>query len=545
MFRKDLLFITFVCVALASLWVTLAPSVSGNQPLVDKRNLPAIQATQDVIRQVDAEYVESWNASGIEPAPTADALTICRRLSLALTGTIPSFEELRQLEKIAEADQVDWWLDHLFSDRRYSDYLAERLARVYVGVEEGPFLVFRRRRFTSWLSDCLLENKPYDEIVRHLISDVGVWTEKPAVNFLTVTSTDGKPDEIRLAGRTARAFLGIRLDCMQCHDDNLEGRWAQSDFHELAAFYSEACHSITGVADKPRDYETQYLDAESAVMVTPSVPFDDEIAPADDSSSADAQTRHVGTRREQLADWVTHPKNDAFPRAIVNRTWALLFGKPLVEPIDNIPLEGPYPVGLESLAKDFVRNEYNLQHLVRSIAKTRVFQLSSRSEHKLSVDHEAAWAVFPLTRLRPEQVAGSLLQSARLMTINADTHLLVRLDQNDKTDKFIKRYGDTGEDEFGRHGGTIPQRLLMMNGNLVKEKTKEDLVSNAATRISALSPDDRKAIRAAFLTVLTREPSQVEIDHFFGSLEATKHRTRFFEDLYWTLLNSTEASWNH
>ena len=534
MTRKDLLFAALVCLVVCGLWFDLAPRLGSGEKF--ETDLPAtFRDVEHVVHQIDAEFSARWGERGLQPAGAAGALTVCRRLSLALTGTVPSLEEIRQLEQVSESQRVDWWLDHLFADRRYADYIAERLTRVYVGVEEGPFLVFRRRRFVSWLSDCLHSNVPYDEIVRQLISETGVWTEKPAVNFLTVTSEDGKPNEIRLAGRTTRAFLGVRLDCMQCHDDNLDGDWRQSDFHQLAAFFSDAQHAITGIADKPRAYRTQYLDHSEPQAVLPNVPFAKELMDRE------------GSRRERLARWVTHPRNKAFGRTTVNRAWALLLGRPLVEPIDNIPLAGPYPPGLETLAEDFVTNGCDLRRLFTAIAKSRVFGLSSRADYELTEMHDENWAAFPVTRLRPEQVAGGLLQSARLKTINADTHILLRLARLEQTNEFVKRYGDTGEDEFDTHGGTIPQRLLMMNGDLVKERTKQDLVGNAATRIAALAPDDEKAIQSAYLAVLTRKPTDEERQHFTRSLAGARgnRRIRFFEDLYWVLLNSTEFSWNH
>lgn len=299
---------------------------------------------------VDAEFQQQWKQQNLLPVDKADNLLVARRLSLGLTGTIPSLEEIRAFESIDADQQIGWWLQHLFSDRRFSDYVAERLARAYVGTEEGPFLVFRRRRFVSWLSDALSENTAYDEIVRSLINGRGAWTDSPGVNFITVTNgtnEEGQPDEARLAARTTRAFLGVRLDCMQCHDDNLGGDWLQSDFHQLAAFFSEARSSGLGIQDADRDYEYTYLREEDSQVVEPNVPFAEELA------------NNVDTRRSRLAHWVTHRDNKAFARATVNRIWALMFGRPLVNPIDNIPLEGPYPPGLEMLANDFAAHGFS------------------------------------------------------------------------------------------------------------------------------------------------------------------------------------------
>jgi len=504
----------------------------------DGRPLVASSATT---QKVDEEFAGFWQQQGIETAAPADNLQIARRMSLALVGTVPSLEELRALELVPPKHQLDVWLRHLLSDRRFGDYVGERLARAYVGTEEGPFIVFRRRRFVSWLSDQLMENRPYDELVRSLISDRGTWTGSPAVNFITVTnSTNEKdqPDPARLAARTTRAFLGVRLDCMQCHDDNLGGDWKQSDFHQLAAFFAEARSSGLGIQDSPREYEFTYLDREESEVVEPKVPFSDDIVTAQSN------------RRQQLANWVTHPNNRAFARATVNRVWALLFSKPLVEPIDDISLVGPWPPGLETLANDFAENHFDLQRLIAQIVATRAFQLDSRVEHGFEVtkQHEQAWAVFPVTRLRPEQVAGSIVQSASLSTIDSNSHVLLQFVASQQVGEFVQRYGDTGEDEFDDRGGTIPQRLLMLNGKLVKERTKDDLVANAATRIAQQVEDDRRAVEQAFMVVLTRLPEDSEREYFTSILSddsVKDDRSRRMEDIFWSLLNSAEFSWNH
>ena len=490
------------------------------------------------VERVDTEFRRHWQAHGLQPARKANPLLIARRLSLGLTGTVPSLEEIRALESIQPQQQLVWWLDHLLSGRRYSDYVAERLARVLVGTENGPFIVFRRRRFVAWLSDCLHENKPYDELVRSLISDHGLWTDSPAINFITVTNgsdEEGQPDEKRLAARTTRAFLGVRLDCMQCHDDNLGGEWLQSDFHQLAAFYSGARQSGLGIQDTPRDYLYKYLGEDEEQTVVPHVPFNAELLPAD------------GPRRQQLAQWVTHPENHAFSRTIVNRMWALMCGRPLVEPIDDIPLEGPYPPGLETLAGDFASHGFDLRRLISLIAATHAFQQDSRAEYEITPAHEQHWAVFPLSRLRPEQVAGSIIQASSLSTIDSNSHIIVRLARFGQLGDFVTRYGDTGEDEFEDHGGTIPQRLVMLNGELIKEKTKDDLFSNAATRIAQQVADDPKAIESAYLVALSRRPTSAESEHFQSVIRQGKglSRAEALEDVFWTLLNSTEFSWNH
>ncbi|MCA9120938.1 MAG: DUF1553 domain-containing protein [Planctomycetales bacterium] len=548
MWQRNLLFISLGVAGLAALGSRLL----SNDPIVQPTKFDATRYERPDIRialqQVDDEFEASWKEKGLSSAGTADDLIIARRLSLGLTGTIPSLEEVRVLQSLPENQRLEWWISRLLEDRRYSDYVAERLARSYVGTDNGPFIVYRRRRFVTWLSDQLLENKPYDQMVRELISDKGIWTNSPSVNFLTVTLDEGnkgKPDAIRLAARTTRAFLGMRIDCLQCHDDNLgtmslgsenDSRTGlQSDFHHLAAFYGGTKFSLFGVTDGKDDYKYQYLHADKEEIIEPRPPFAEELLPDE------------GTQREKLAAWVTSDQNRPFARAMVNRMWAMMFGKPLVEPIDSIPLFGEYPPGLEALADDFVKHDYDLQHLIRMIAGTKAFQLSSRADFEVTQAHEDAWAVFPITRLRPEQMAGGIIQAASLTTIDAESHIISQLIRFNEQNQFIKRYGDTGEDEFEDRAGTIAQRLLMMNGELVKERSQPNPFLNATTRISVLAPTDEKAVETSYLTVLSRLPTAEEQSHFAKLLSGTKgdDRSKCLEDLYWVLVNSTEFSWNH
>jgi len=502
-----------------------------------------------VVAKINQEFRDHWREKGLSPAARADDLTIARRLSLALTGTIPSLEEIRELEKVRPADRVNWWLAHLLEDRRYADYVAERLARAYVGTENGPFIVYRRRRFVTWLADQLEKKTPYDAIVRELIADTGLWNAEPAVNFLTVTARQqegNRPDEVRLAARTTRAFLGMRIDCLQCHDDRLgnvtlgaadEPRGGkQADFHKLAAFFGQARTGLTGIQDDPkRSYQTKYLEADKEEVVAPQVPYGEEIFDG------------RGTRRQQLARWVTNPNNKPFARATANRLWAILFGRALLEPVDSIPLFGKYPPGLETLAEDFISHGYDVKRLIAIIAATDVYQLDSKADFEVTPAHEQEWAVFPVTRMRPEQVAGAVIQASSLTTINADAHIFSQLGKFIQTNQFVERYGDLGEDEFIDRGGTIPQRLLMMNGELVKERTDQNPVQNAATRIAMVTPKNHQAVETAYLVTLTRRPTPAELAHFTKRLADREERNRAgaMEDLYWVLLNSTEFSWNH
>ncbi len=542
MWKRNLLFAAVAGAGLLALAGSLAPTrpplPRDRQPWAAERDV----TFSTTLTRLNQAFRDSWQRAGIKPAPRADELALIRRLSLALEGTIPSLEELRQLEARPAHDRLPWWLAGIFADERHHDYLAERLARAYVGTKGGPFVLYRRRRFVSWLADELAANRPYDELVRRLIASSGLWTSTPAVNFLTVTivpDNEQGVNERELAARVARAFLAKRIDCAECHDHPFDS-WKQSDFEGLAAFFGQVENSLRGIRDDVRAaFEIEEPDTKVRRRVEPRVPFAPELLP------------DTGTFRDRLAHWVTHRQNKEFARATVNRMWNLLFGRPLVEPVDDIRLGQDAHPALDILAADFAEHGYNLRRLIHLIAASEVFQLDSRSDaadpaHEITPQHEALWAVFPITRLRPEQVVGIITQASRLETISSQSHILVKLKRFADQQGFLQRYGDAGEEELEQQGGTIPQRLLLMNGEIVKENTRENVLANAATQIALLASTPERAVETAFLCVLTRRPTAEELDYFSARLrQGEGNMAARTEDLYWALFNCSECSWNH
>jgi Protein of unknown function (DUF1549)/Protein of unknown function (DUF1553) len=505
-----------------------------------------------VLERVDAEFTSLWKEAGVTPAPEATELQILRRLSLALHGCIPALEEVRQFEADTRPDRIDHWIRQMLADKRFADYFAERLARSMVGKEDGQFVIFRRGRFVDWLSEQIQKSSPFDVIVKQMISGTGLWTGTPEVNFITAAINEGDVDENKLAGKTVRAFLGQRIDCAQCHDHPFE-HWKQHEFEGLAAFYGQVQQSIAGIEDKtnkdgkPVEYEVEDRKTLENRVVPVSVPFHPEWLP------------EAGTRRERLAAWITHPANRRFERAIANRVWGLLFGRAYDEPVDDLgdPDDSRRDL-LDLLGEDFRQHGCDLRRLIQVVAGSRPFRLAS--EFELPSDParsagdelqamkraENVWAVFPLIRLRPEQVIGSLFQSSSIQTVDQNSHLLFRTLRLIQGGQFVKEYGDLGENELQDRGGTIPQRLLMMNGDLASGPTKSNPI-NAVARIALFASSDRQCIDTAYLCCLTRHPEAEELAYFLGQFAdkpGDEHR-RLVEDLTWTLFNSTEFSWNH
>jgi Protein of unknown function (DUF1553)/Protein of unknown function (DUF1549) len=398
----------------------------------------------------------------------------------------------------------------------------------------------------------LRTNTPYDRIVRTMVSSTGLWTGRPATNFVTAAVDDGEIDESKLAGTSVRAFLGQRIDCAQCHDHPFAD-WKQPQFEGLAAFYGQVQTSLVGIEDKeardgePVEYTLEDRKTLDRRIVGASVPFHAEWLPG------------TGTRRERLAAWLTHPDNRRFDRAIANRVWALLFGRPFHEPVDDLPdpSEGGADV-LDMLGADFLRHGCDLRRLIQVIAACEPFRIGSEWPDAATtpasqvgdvskLQHaEREWAIFPLVRLRPEQVIGSIRQSTALQTSDQDSHWVFRAVRLLQEREFIHDYGDLGGNELQDRGGTIPQRLILLNGILAGDAARPSPI-NAAGRIAAMASNDEICVETAYLVCLSRRPDPEELRHFLGQLASVRDgdRQAAIEDIVWSLYNSTEFSWNH
>lgn len=516
---RTLLLIAVALGGMAGLRASLFPLCDRRRAVDLSPRSPNNIAT--VVGRVDAAFAATHSV-----LPAADDLTIARRLALGLAGTIPSLEEIRRFEASPPESRLDGWVGYLLRDRRTADYLAERLSRAFVGTEDGPLVAYRKRRFKAWLSDELLANRRYDELVREMIAGRGLNTDRPGVNFIAAAYDEerGGPDPEKLAIRVSRAFLGLRLDCAQCHDHFLEPRWKQSHFQSLAAYFGQTRQIVTNVTDGDGDYSYDNRTTGEKVHADPGVPYRPDLLPAE------------GTLRERLAAWVTHPEHAQFARATVNRIWTQLVRRPLTDRVESQTLPTEVPAALAILADDFVAHEFDVHRLIRIIAATAAFR------------QQAAGAIdgpgFPVSPLRPEQVAGALAQAASVRTINQHAHIVTRLARYADERQFVERYGDPGDDDLNPLG-TIPQRLLLLNGDLVDEKAREELF-NASTQIGFAAADDRAAVEAAFLTVLTRRPTPAESDHFVARLAEVSgdDRRGRLADLFWALFNSAEFSWN-
>ena len=541
MIRHRILIIPILLICAAIVWAAQSSIPVQDVPLV-------LQATPELDRSVqllNTALQQRWSALDMQPAKPADELQVLRRLSLALHSTAPSLEEIRRFERDTQPHRLRRWTTKLLDDSRYGDAFAERLARSLVGTENGTFLVYRRDQFVVWLKQQLLSNRNYAAIVREMLSAEGLWTSQPATNFVIAAYANKDFDEAKLASRTVRVFLGQRMDCAQCHDHPFDDAWQQTDFEGLAAFFGQTSLGVFGVEDRKIrnkqavEYEIEDRVTQKKRQVAPQVPYHSDWLPAE------------GRRRTRLAHWITHPENQRFERATVNRIWGLVFGAPYMAPVDDLPHPDPTEQDvLDVLGRDFREHGYDLKRLIQVIAASNAFRLDSRHpavDDSRIDEFKSEWAVFPLVRLRPDQVIGAMFQASSIRTIDQHSHLLTRFKRFINEREFIDEYGDLGDRELEQRSGTIPQALLRMNGKIANEASRAELF-NAASSVASMTQSDADCVDTSYLVCLTRRPDADERRHFVSQLREARNqneRKRIVEDMFWALFNAPEFSWNH
>ena len=522
---------------------------------------PEVQSADELTARIDAALTAHWPAAGVTPRPPADDLAFARRLWLDLLDTVPSLQELRELEARPAAGRREWLVDRALGDPRFHHAFASRLVRVVVGDDSKvDDLLYRRRKLVSWMASELARHRPWDELARELIAAEGISTAHAPVNFVLAQ----EKDPIKLAARTTRAFLGVRIDCAQCHDHPFND-WKQEQFHGLAAFFARFDQDIKGVRERPTG--EYYLEPGGTATVRPDEPKVQAIgsgAPAmgmnmaGEGGGAGPAPRRIAPgvpvhpellppdqshRRRALAAWVTHAENPWFARAIANRLWGWLLGQGFVDPPDELDVATPRaPEVLELLARDLVAHRFQLERTVRAIVLSRAYGLGSRGA---SPEVLAAWAAFPLKQLTAAQLGAAALQTTSFWTYDERRAQLVRLAHFGDLNDFVRRHGEDPGVE-SPEAESLLQRLHLMNGEKLRERTKSDDIFGPVTRLPALTRTPQAAIEAAFLMTLGRRPTPREAEHFAGELQAAgDERGAVMSDLLWALVNSTEFAWNH
>ncbi|HVR84841.1 MAG TPA: DUF1549 and DUF1553 domain-containing protein, partial [Planctomycetota bacterium] len=511
----------------------------------------------------------------------ADDFEYLRRVSLDLLGEIPSLEEIERFESDPSPDKRAALVETLLKSPRYAIHWGDIWGGILLGLDHDPLELVLFFKARARLIDLFEKNLPYDEFAREVISARGAvyplpGTEKEAGSqtlpeeglsaYLYRLFQDNLKDlPLALAGRLTRAFMGIQIQCAQCHDHPFD-RWTQEEFYGMASFFTELTPRRLGIPDprpaepgKPKvplfyfDFEDQPRPAR-ARPAAPGPGMDLTIpgskkGPTPPSFLGTRQGAEPGTpRRAQFARLMTERTNLQFAKMCVNRYWAHFFGAGIVDPPDDFSErhKPSFPVLLDELARDFIDHRYDLHWLIRTLTASEAYGLSSRAASR---DGEAE-KLFGLARIRalsPEQILGSLLKATRLPeeSVPGDDR---RQEEKRRilfglVAQFRSAFGDDEDAERVEFAGTLPSALLLMNGPFIGQGTNARTGQNLG-RILADRHSPQERVRGLFLTVLSRPPTEPEAERWLAFVERARGNSGY-EDLFWTLLNTSEFLFNH
>jgi hypothetical protein len=490
-----------------------------------------------VANLIDRHVLAKLRELGVPPSSPADDATFLRRASLQITGQVPSAEEVQAYVADRSPDKRRNLIEQLLGSGAHADFFAQKWCDILRikrrgGNERLPATI----AFHRWFRNAWAANMPYDELVRRIVTATGSPTDNPPTQWYhEVRALDAYVDD------TAQVFLGVRIGCARCHNHPFEN-FSQEDYFGLAAFFARVDRTGgSGVAER-RANETIYLKASGEVRH----PVTSVVVPPHGLRGQAPQIAPLADPRHALVDWMREPENPYFARALVNRMWAHFFGRGLVEPLDDLRDTNPAcndPL-LEALARDFVQSGYDLRRLLMTICTSATYGLSSEPNTWNLADTQFNSRFYP-QRLRAEVLLDALDKVSGIPTNYSglpEGTRATQLPDEGFENAFLRLFGKPPREsacECERVAEpNLGQALFLMNDVFFLQKVNTD--KSLADRLGRGSEDHRAKITKLFLTVLSRQPTNVEMETALAHVASEEKPLNAYRNLVWALLNTKE-----
>jgi hypothetical protein len=499
---------------------------------------------------IDAEIDRRLAEAKVPASPTADDGEFQRRVWLDVVGRIPTRAEAAAFLADTAPDKRDKLIDALLARPEYGLYQA-RLWRDRVAVPIGAGEDLKGNftaAFHTWLSDGLNKNRRWDELVREIITAEG---DAPPIAFVRQCMDDGQPRANKLAVSVSRRFLGVRLECAECHDHPFAD-WKQDDFWALAAFFGRTAKVEKSKTEtRSGIYDTEKGPPKTRFGLKPLERKDGGAVLIPDDAGPRAKTVVPAkfprgevvklddrSPRVALAEWVTSPKNALFARTTANRLWAQVFGRGLVNPVDSLDPENPptHPELFDALAGELIASGYDLKHLLRAMLLTKAYQrthaaLPGNQQDEALYSHATGKVVNPESLFESLVIAsGNTLDAKGNGSIGGKGKGTLA-----SRNEFLKLFGTaTGDTDPGDYTQGISQVLALLNDPAVNVPNK--LVTDSAKE----GGDVDAIVTRIFVGVLSRKPRYEELKLTREFVSRRKNPLDGYQSVWWALVNSPE-----
>jgi hypothetical protein len=512
-------------------------------------------ATSTLGQWIDGRVEAYLAASQTPPPPLVDDATFLRRVYLDLHGTIPTVAQARDFLDDPAPEKRSRLVDRLLLDDRSSAHLARTWRRILLpsDAQTGPMGI----AFESWLRDQFAADSPFDRLARQIVTAGGA--EDRSDSGESDDASDNAEDEddedasrvsgavaylqaagadpASVAGAISRDFLGVRIECAQCHDHPFAD-WKQDQFWGIAAFFAGARFNQPSAPVDGRRRDEPPRDEQVTTISPPDIgkTFAAEFLWSDQPVEAPDDG---GERlpRQLFAQWLTAAENPHFAATAVNRVWRQLCGRGLTQSVDDLDAatEDERDAVLDELAMRFAQGRFDLKWLIGGICKSRAYQFAAEGAEPSS----ALVGVRPLKALSPEQVFDALETAVGLP--------VSRIDQgprfNGERDQMVARLGEAASKAPEEFRGGVPQMLMLMNGTVIVEAV--DLESSRTLRAVVEAPflDDAEKLDVLFLATLTRHPTDAEKQQLGQHVQAAAtsgKQAMAYAEILWALVNGPE-----
>ena len=501
---------------------------------------------------VDEHVFANLKELGIPPSEGCDDATFLRRVTLDIGGRLPTEAEAAAFLANTSPDKREALVDELLRSPDYADFFASKWTALLKNRRDDTSDIVANFAFHAWVRDSLLANKPYDQFVRELLAATGtVITNPPVAWYKRVKEPKEQLEDV------AQLFLGVRMQCAQCHHHPFE-RWSQDDYYSLAAFFTQVGRKPSGVRDEDLIFHKRGRATATNIKTGQALPpaaLGDPmppIAPDEDP-------------RLKLADWMKSPENPFFAKAVVNRYWKHFFQRGLIEPEDDIRDSNPptNPELLAALEKHFVASGHDLKSLVRVITTSNAYQLSAHPNAHNAADRQNYSHYYP-RRLQAEVLLDAIDQLAVTTTdfpnLPPGTRAVALPDNSyNRTSPFLRVFGrpeGASVCECERvQSSSLAQSLHLINADDIKGKLAHP--NGRAQKLATSEGPPEAKVRELYLAAFSREPKPEELQTILAYLaevpqgadgkpmDSPQALRENYQDLIWALVNTKEFLFNH
>ncbi len=508
------------------------------------------QAPGDLAKTIDRLIEAKWVDAEAQPTAPIDDADFLRRLSLDLQGRVPRVSEVRAFLDDPASDKRQRMVEKMLAGSGYVVNMGRFWTGALIPANNNQIFQFENPAFKSWIEQKVREEVAYDKIVREILAgaignqpNFQGFVQQPVGNGNIGTQTffqavENKPENA--AAAASRHFLGVRLECAQCHDHPFS-TWSREQFWQTAAFFVRIQQNNVRILNG-KAVQTPPKNKAREIRI----PNTSQTVSAKFMNGVEPDWKDDSDPRAVFADWVVAKENPYFARMAVNRLWTHFFGLGLMEPFDDEPTdENPisHPELLDELTRQFIASGYDVKNLIRAFVATKTYQRGSTLTHPSQADARL-WARMPVRGMSGDQLYDSLGIAIGMRTTNRP-NVQQQFGVTGSRFDFVNKFA--AQDKQTEKQTSILQALMMMNGKFVADATNLSSGNTLAAIADAGFMSLGQKIETLYLATLGRMPRPEEMERMESYLArggARNDPATALADIFWALLNSSEFALN-